>query len=237
MLPSNPCDDRLRVRPDNQFPQLIHTQDAKSEGPWNEPEFDGDGSRTEHSLQAGSVQVNNGDDYSHGHSERNPKVLTRTPKRVGIDDRDTSVTSREKTTVLQEDHSDVVDTLALIDEMVKLILAETLPTLRPLVENENDMVEAQSLLVHVQEPHGHSARPHHQTNEQVNLEEELPVRQTICTGITWFTSHQVGFGLLVHQGDTHDDVVSDTEANLLVRAQGELHSQEDVREDGHELHV
>ena len=43
--------------------------------------------------------------------------------------------------------------------------------------------------------------------------------------------------LFVHERDGHDDIVGDGEADLEVRAERELHAEEDVGEDGHELRV
>ena len=44
-------------------------------------------------------------------------------------------------------------------------------------------------------------------------------------------------GLLIHQRDRHDDIVRDGETDLEVGAERELHPQEDVGEDRHELGV
>ena len=60
---------------------------------------------------------------------------------------------------------------------------------------------------------------------QVNLEEQPPVCETICPGIPRFSQHEVGLRFLVHQRYGHDDVVCDRETNLQVGTQRNLHSK------------
>jgi hypothetical protein len=72
-------------------------------------------------------------------------------------------------------------------------------------------VESQALLMHVQEPHAHRARPHHQADKlsirnsekhyevitrgdaayKVDLDEELPIRQPIRARIARLAQHEV----------------------------------------------
>ena len=82
------------------------------------------------------------------------------------------------------------------------------------VVDENDVVEAEALLLHVQEPHAHSTGPHHETNElqeiqsehqivrenpsvtyKVDLDEEAPVRETVGACIAGFAQHEICEGV------------------------------------------
>ena len=62
---------------------------------------------------------------------------------------------------------DALNTLSDIDEVCELGFGVALITIGPLLVNENNIVKCKSLLPHVQEPHGHGAGPHHQTNELI----------------------------------------------------------------------
>ena len=72
---------------------------------------------------------------------------------------------------------------------------------------------------------------------QVNLEEQPPARETIRPGIPWFSHHEVTLRFLVHQRDGHYDVVCDRETDLQVRAQRNLHSQQNIGKRRHEFSV
>jgi len=72
---------------------------------------------------------------------------------------------------------------------------------------------------------------------QVNLEEEPPVRETIRPGVPRFSYHEVSLRLLVHQRDGHNNVVCDRETDLQVRTQRDLHAQQDIGEHCHEFSV
>lgn len=73
--------------------------------------------------------------------------------------------------------------------------------------------------------------------DQVNLEEQPPVCEPIRPGIPRFSQHEVSLRFLVHQRDGHDNIVCDREADLQVRTQRNLHSQEDVGKHSHEFCV
>jgi hypothetical protein len=51
------------------------------------------------------------------------------------------------------------------DEVGELVKSEAFPSISPLVKYENDIVESEALFRHVQEPHAHGRRPHHETNK------------------------------------------------------------------------
>ena len=72
---------------------------------------------------------------------------------------------------------------------------------------------------------------------QVNLEEQPPVCETIRPRIPRFPQHEVSLRFLVHQRDRHHDVVCDRETDLQVRTQRNLHSQHDIGEHRHEFSV
>jgi hypothetical protein len=72
---------------------------------------------------------------------------------------------------------------------------------------------------------------------QVNLEEQSPVCESIRPGIPRFSHHEVSLRTLVHQRDGHHDVVCDRETDLQVRTQRNLHSQHDIGENPHEFSV
>ena len=160
--------------------------------------------------------------------------------------------------------------------MRELVEGEAHVTFCPLVVHQEHVVEAKTLLVHVQEPHGHATRPDHKTDELDTLfgvskfesgcgvsssrtrytwmKKRQSAKRSVCalrglrcirseSGIyqpgvrSIYGGRRTGFGLLVHQRYGHDDVVEDAEADLEVRAEGKLHSEEDVRENGREFGV
>jgi hypothetical protein len=61
----------------------------------------------------------------------------------------------------------VLCALAHGDEMFEFVRRTPFVLICPLVIDEYDIVEPEPLFRHVQEPHGHSARPYHQTDELV----------------------------------------------------------------------
>ena len=104
---------------------------------------------------------------------------------------------------------DELDALADADELVQLVDGEALPAVSPFVVDEDDVMEAEALLAHVEEPHAHRAWPHHESDElretlvtqgkvaqgqdthKVNLEEESPVGQPVGPSIAGLAEHEV----------------------------------------------
>jgi hypothetical protein len=83
-----------------------------------------------------------------------------------------------------------------------------LEAIGPFIIHEYHVVESQALMGHVQEPHGHGARPHHQSDElyvvnsdksggeygntyKVYLKEESPISQPVGTRIARLTQHKI----------------------------------------------
>ena len=89
---------------------------------------------------------------------------------------------------------DLLDALSSSDEVRELISSESPKPVLPFVIDQYHVKEPKTLFGHVEEPHAHCARPHHQANElssnldvshetsmkrksyQIDLEEETPVR-------------------------------------------------------------
>ena len=66
---------------------------------------------------------------------------------------------------------DALDALPDTNEVSQLVNAVALPPIGPFVINKHDVVEFEALLVHIQEPHRHSAGPHHQAHELIHSHE------------------------------------------------------------------
>jgi len=131
-----------------------------------------------------------------------------------LHENDRNVAYQERTVNWEKRHEwekDVLYALAYLDKVCELVDSKTVETIRPFVEHQNDIVESETLLGHVQEPHAHGARPHHQPHElyrtpsqikrgknrsdantyQIDLNEKAPVRQAIGTGVARFAQHKI----------------------------------------------
>jgi len=62
----------------------------------------------------------------------------------------------------------VLDTLPGVDEVLEFLGRLTLPTISPLVVGQNDVVETEAMLIHVHEPHGHTAGPSHEPEKLID---------------------------------------------------------------------
>ena len=112
---------------------------------------------------------------------------------------------------------DLLDAFSGKDKVRKLFDSETVESILPLIIDQYHVIKPKSLIGHVQEPHAHCARPHHQANKlfqrnisifiprninetkkkkkkklyQIDLEEESPIRESFSANITRFTSHEI----------------------------------------------
>lgn len=59
----------------------------------------------------------------------------------------------------------ILNASAHVDEFIELVNGETLPTVLPFVVGQDDVIEAETLTLHVEEPHAHSAGPEHEPDE------------------------------------------------------------------------
>jgi hypothetical protein len=62
-------------------------------------------------------------------------------------------------------NKDLLDALSSIDKVRELIDCESMETVRPLIIDQYHVIESKTLFGHVEEPHAHCTRPHHQTHE------------------------------------------------------------------------
>jgi hypothetical protein len=69
-------------------------------------------------------------------------------------------------------HPGVLNTLPHRNEMVELVEREPFISIRPLVEDEYDIMESEALLRHIQEPHRHGTWPNHQAYELAEREDQ-----------------------------------------------------------------
>jgi hypothetical protein len=60
---------------------------------------------------------------------------------------------------------DLLNALAHSDKMCELVDGESPEPVLPFIKNKDHVVEREALFGHVQEPHAHCARPHHQAHE------------------------------------------------------------------------
>ena len=60
---------------------------------------------------------------------------------------------------------DLLDAISSIDKVRELIDSESTEPILPLIIDQYHVIESKTLFGHVEEPHGHCARPHHQTDE------------------------------------------------------------------------
>jgi len=176
----------LGIRPNNCLPRLVHNQNPKRESKRNTPEFSRNWGGPENALQARSVQVGDPNERSAQHPKGNDEVPAWSPKWVGVENGNASVADREETAVLQEHYCDIaagmnrsgftflfsidigedlLDALAHSDEMCELVERESPEPVLPFIEHEDHVAERETLFRHVQEPHAHCARPHHQAHE------------------------------------------------------------------------
>ena len=93
--------------------------------------------------------------------------------------------------------------------MRELVGIEALVAIRPLVVHKEHVIEAEALLVHIQEPHGHATGPNHQADElrtthqrgvrdmsqrlayQIHLDEELPICQPVSVCVARLALHEI----------------------------------------------
>lgn len=93
--------------------------------------------------------------------------------------------------------------MTLANKVVKLTNGVAFVSISPFVVHQEDIKKSKALLRHVEKPHAHTTRPNHEPNElftiyeisesenrrarayKVNLEEKLPVGQTLCARISW----------------------------------------------------
>lgn len=61
--------------------------------------------------------------------------------------------------------NDVLDAGAHVNEFRELVNSIALPTILPVVIDQNDVVEHEALTLHVEKPHAHCTGPKHKTNE------------------------------------------------------------------------
>ena len=71
------------------------------------PEHAGNGRRAEDALEAGPVEVDDGDERGADHADGDDEVLARAPERVRLQDRDAAVAHGEEAAVLHEHHRHV----------------------------------------------------------------------------------------------------------------------------------
>ena len=60
---------------------------------------------------------------------------------------------------------DLLDAFSGKDKVRKLFDSETVESILPLIIDQYHVIKPKSLIGHVQEPHAHCARPHHQANK------------------------------------------------------------------------
>jgi len=176
----------LGIRPNNCLPRLVHNQNSKRESKRNTPEFRRNRGGPENVLQARSVQIGDPNERRAQHPHWNGEVATWSPKWVGVENGNAPVADREETAVLHEHYCDItagmnrsgftslfsidmgehlLDALAHSDEMCQLVDRESLEPVFPFIIHKDHIVEPETLLRHVEEPHAHCARPHHQAYE------------------------------------------------------------------------
>lgn len=150
---------------------------------------------------------------------------------VGLEERETARAGGEEVAPLHEDEGEEVDGLGDIDRLgvgVEVVcVGKTsisqnttcqLGPLRRRMQKEKEslqVAEQEALTVEVPEGHGHSAQTLQDTQEEVGVEEELPVDQSIRLGISRLAEKETGLGLLKAHGDGGEDVGDDANDNHL----------------------
>ena len=267
--PQTTLETHLRVCPHDQLTEFIYHQHRNRKTERWTPEHAGNRRGVKDFLKPRSIQIDNGDQSCTNHPNGHDQVPSWSPERIRLQKRHSPVADSEKVAVLYEHHGHIaipnqqssrreeedhlLDTLPGVHEACEFFDWLALPAILPLVVDQDDIVEVEAILIHVYEPHSHTARPSHEPEElvdrkpmlsetnamtnQVNLEEQPPVCKTIPSGIPRPPQHEVRLRFLVHQRDGHDDIVCNREANLQVGTQGNLHSQHDIGEHCHEFGV
>ena len=68
----------------------------------------------------------------------------------------------------EADH--LLATLPGVDKIREFFDGLALPIILPLVVGQDDIVETETILMHVHEPHGHAAGPSHKSEELIDSE-------------------------------------------------------------------
>jgi hypothetical protein len=110
--------------------------------------------------------------------------------------------------------------------VIQLIDRVALVPVDPSIVDQYDVVEPEALRAHVQEPHGHCTRPHHEADElgvrsgppynsralftttyQVDVVKETPISQAVSTCIARLARHEVYRKISACSGSSIGDFV------------------------------
>lgn len=61
--------------------------------------------------------------------------------------------------------NDILDAATHIDELRELVDRKALPAILPSVKDQDDVVELETLKLHVEEPHAHCTGPKHESDK------------------------------------------------------------------------